>query len=232
MQKCTLCEGSYLKEIVLERDPRRYFLCKECFLIFAHSDFHLNKEEEKSRYSNHQNRIDQAGYVKFLNRAIFPSLDFISSGMIGLDYGCGPSPTLSKLLLKEGIECFDYDPIFGFDHPLDDYDFIFATECFEHFFLPKEDLQKINSLLKPHGFLSIMTERWVTEEGFKDWYYKNDPTHVSFFHENTFHYISKELNFDIVYQDENRVVILKRNNINQEGHMNGHFRFSDKSSNI
>lgn len=216
MQRCTLCEGSYLKEIVLEKDPRSYFLCKKCFLIFAHSDFHLNKETEKLRYTNHQNGIDQVGYVRFLHRAITPSLDFIRSEMVGLDYGCGPSPTLSKLLSKEGIECFDYDPIFGIDHPLNQYDFIFATECFEHFFYPKKDLQKINSLLKSNGVLSIMTEQWVTEEGFKDWYYKNDPTHVSFFHKNTFEYISSDLNFDIVYQDEDRVVIFRRNNLVKE----------------
>lgn len=210
MLKCTLCEGSRLEEIALKDDLRSYFFCFNCNLIFVNPDFHLSKDAEKSRYSQHHNSIDQHGYVKFLNRAIEPSLAYVNEEMKGLDYGCGPSPTLSKLLRLQGITCFDYDPIFEIDHPYRKYDFVFATECFEHFFFPKKDLQKISSLLRKDGTLSVMTERWSSLEDFNVWYYKNDPTHVSFYHYKTFEFIADAFSYEIVYNDERSVVILKK----------------------
>lgn len=212
MLKCTLCEGSKLKEIVLKNDRRSYFFCINCNLIFVNPDFHLSIDEEKSRYSQHNNSIDQEGYVKFLNRAIEPTLPHLKENMKGLDYGCGPSPTLSELLKLQGINCFDYDPVFEINHPYKKYDFVFATECFEHFFFPKNDLQKLSSLLKKGGTLSVMTERWSSLECFKVWYYKNDPSHVSFYHLKTFEFIADVFNYEIMYQDEKRVIILKKRN--------------------
>ncbi|MDQ3395356.1 MAG: class I SAM-dependent methyltransferase, partial [Bacteroidota bacterium] len=176
----------------------------------AHPKFYLDKETETSRYGHHHNGIDQPGYITFLNRAIEPTLPLLNTAMKGLDYGCGPSPTLSKILLQKGFTCFDFDPLFRFEHPLKSYDFIFATECIEHFFNPSADIRKIVSLLKPNGTLTIMTERWETLDQFKTWYYKNDPTHVSFFHTITFAYISNILGLEKLYQDNNRVIIFKK----------------------
>jgi SAM-dependent methyltransferase len=130
--------------------------------------------------------------------------------MRGLDYGCGPQPTLSKILARFDLVCYDYDPLFDFEHPYREYDFIFATECFEHFHLPGKEFNKIDGLLKPSGHLGIMTERWESLDRFDYWYYKNDPTHVSFFHDKTFSYISKEFGYKIKSADRNRVMVLQK----------------------
>lgn len=210
MHHCPLCLNSELTEINPDNDKRNYYQCEQCLLIFADQKHHLSPEEEKHQYAQHNNGIDQPGYVKFLSQIIEPALNYINEDMIGCDYGCGPVPTLSKLVEREGIRCHDYDPLFNFDHPLEKYDFIFSTECFEHFFTPKEDFIKIDSLLKKEGYLMIMTLQYKDPHQFQDWFYKREDTHVSFYHTNTFKYICNKYNYSIILNDYNRIVILQK----------------------
>jgi SAM-dependent methyltransferase len=207
--ECTLCQNIHLEHIDIENDTRKYILCLSCYLIFTHPQHLLPKSTAKAHYLNHNNTIEQEGYRKFLNRVITPALRFISPGMKGLDYGCGPTPVLSKILEEKGITCYNYDPLFDFDHPLEIYDFVFATECFEHFTVPGTDIKDLLALIKPGGFLGLMTHQWETVDNFKKWYYKNDPTHVSFYHQKTFEYISNQYRLRYQFNDSNRVVILK-----------------------
>lgn len=208
--KCTLCENSILHAIAPEKDKRRYFYCSNCSLIFTNKLFLPAIKEELDLYLLHNNSIEEPGYVNFLNRVIEPALPFFTPGMVGLDYGCGPGPTLSEIVAQSGFRCFNYDPIFDFSHPFLKYDFIFSTECFEHFHHPGIEIQVIYDLLKPGGYLCIMTERWESLEIFENWYYKIDPTHVSFFHKKTFDYIKEKYGFKELYSDHNRVIILQK----------------------
>ncbi len=83
--------------------------------------------------------------------AIDPALPYLTAGMTGLDYGCGPTPTLSVMLRREGIRCEDYDPFFV-GHPLQKtFDFVFSTEAFEHFFHPGREIRKIRALTPRQG---------------------------------------------------------------------------------
>ncbi|MDZ7649747.1 MAG: hypothetical protein U5K54_22820 [Cytophagales bacterium] len=118
-------------------------------MIFVDPKQHIAFEQEKARYEFHNNSDKDAGYVKFLDQIIQPSLPFLNSSMIGLDYGCGPNPTLSGLLARQNLICHNYDPLFGFSHPLEVYDFLFSTETVEHFRYPKSDFMKMDALLKP-----------------------------------------------------------------------------------
>lgn len=191
-------------------DERRYHLCGNCSLIFADPQHHLSLMAEKAYYATHENSIDNPGYVRFLNRIVRPMLPCLDSDMRGLDYGCGPGPTLSLLMGRHGIACDDYDPLFA-DRPLrPPYDFVISTECFEHFHRPSRELRRILSLLRPGGLLGIMTERWTTPEAFADWYYTRDPTHVSFYHANSFEFMCRHFGFTPVWMDASRVAILRR----------------------
>jgi len=40
------------------------------------------------------------------------------------------------------------------------------------------------------GWLGIMTKRVRDQEAFKTWHYKNDPTHIGFFSEATFQWLT------------------------------------------
>lgn len=210
MQECTLCGGRKLEKIDPPNDPRHYFLCRNCCLIFADARFYLSPQEEKRRYLHHQNTIDDAGYVAFLQKAIAPTLPFIPPGSTGLDYGSGPSRVLSQLLGRYSISCHNYDPLFGIDHPGQEYDFIFATECFEHFHHPATEMERILQLLKPGGYLCIMTALWRQQEDFDNWHYKRDATHVSFYHRESISYVARKFNFAGIHDDGERVVILRR----------------------
>lgn len=207
---CPLCDSGDLSLITPKNDKRQYYLCGHCTLIFTDELHLLKPEEEKSCYQLHNNSITEPGYVDFLNRVINPSLEFINEEMKGLDFGCGPGPVLSKLLHEKGIYCDIYDPFFYPDYPEGTYNFIFSTETFEHFHNPKREIEKIDHLLQPGAFLCIMTERWESQERFENWYYKNDPTHVCFYHDKTFDFIAGEYNMEKIYSDRNRVVILKK----------------------
>lgn len=210
MGYCTLCGSKEILPVDPSRDSRSYYHCRNCHLIFVDRRYHLPKETERSRYTLHQNGVHNEGYVAFLQRVIQPCLPFLTPQMRGLDYGCGPAPTLSKVLADRHLVCYDYDPLFGFTHPHQEYDFIFATECFEHFFLPGKEFANIDGLLTSKGYLAIMTEQWETPAQFREWYYKRDPTHVSFFHRKTFSYICANFGYQIKYAEGNRIIILQK----------------------
>ncbi|PLX08143.1 MAG: hypothetical protein C0596_07540 [Marinilabiliales bacterium] len=206
---CTLCKSpdTYLFENVNERD---YHKCNSCDLVFLDPKHFLDTDEEKSRYNFHQNNIEDKGYIEFLNRVIQPAKEFISKDDIGLDFGCGPNPVLAQMIEKDGNKCDYYDPIFFPEIRKEDYNFIFATECFEHFYNPKKELNTIVSLLKLGGVLSVMTELNLKFLDFANWYYIKDPTHVCFYSENTVEFICKTFGFENIFSDKNRVFVLKK----------------------
>lgn len=167
-------------------------------------------ESERERYEKHQNSIHDFGYISFLNIAIEATLPFLESGMKGLDFGCGPNPVLSQLLEKRGLPCAWYDPFFFPDKPECTFDFIFATECVEHFHNPRAEFLYISSLLNKEGILTIMTSMWDEESSLKDWYYLRDYTHVSIFHPKTIEFIADAFDFNTVYTDQKKVVVLRK----------------------
>ena len=210
MVSCPLCLNKKSLMSIEGPDKRIYTKCNDCQLIFTGKRFHPSVDQERQRYSEHNNGVEYPGYVKFLNQAIEPALPHLSRNMNGLDFGCGPTPALSVLLKRQGYKCDDYDPLFFPEITGKVYDYIFATECFEHFFFPGKEIQKIYQMLGPQGFLIIMTETWKMEESFSCWYYACDNTHVSFYHSRTFEFIAERFGF-VSYKSNNaRVVILQK----------------------
>jgi len=210
MKKCPLCGSSNIKDSLKGPDKRIFYLCGVCCLITADKSHRLGREEEKKRYLSHNNGIEHKGYVDFLNRVINPAMRYIKPGMKGLDYGCGPSPTISVLLEKKGLYCENYDPIFfpkGIKKSR--YDFIFSTECFEHFFSPYREIKRLISHIKKGGFLAVMTELWENPSNFGRWYYARDNTHVSFYHADTMRWIESHFGLYPAYNDNKRVFIYK-----------------------
>jgi SAM-dependent methyltransferase len=206
---CRLCSNTELRELN-GTDQRNYYFCDKCYSVNVHTKEFIDKIQEKEIYLTHNNGIEYDGYVNFLRRAIDPALDFIERDMKGLDYGCGYAPTLSKILESEGYTCEDYDPFFFRNELTGNYDFIFSTEVFEHFFEPNSEIEKLTNLLKDNGYLIAMTERWKNLEEFSDWYYTKDPTHVFFYHTKTFDYICKYYGYKKMFDDGNRVTILRK----------------------
>ena len=211
---CPLCLNKKQFTKVKGPDTRAYLECNRCNLIFTEIQHLPTAKNEKKRYLTHNNGIEHPEYVEFLNRAIVPSLNYINTQMKGLDFGCGPTRTLSQLLSKQNLSCENYDPFFFPELPEGPFDFIFATECFEHFFFPSREIKKLYELLKPEGILTIMTEKWTSLEKFSKWVYAKDNTHVSFYHEKSIHYIINKYGFTLLESNHPNVVILQKH-VNQ-----------------
>lgn len=207
---CPLCACSAPFTHFVGPKDRGYLLCPNCQLIFMERTFLPDHATEKERYEAHQNGPQDDGYVRFLNQAITPALPWLNRKMRGLDYGCGPTPTLSGLLKAHDLHCDNYDPYFFPELPENHFDFIFATEVVEHFYNPGQELQRISGYLKQGGILTIMTEPWVAVAGFADWHYAKDVTHVCFYHANTIDYICSHYGFEILNKDNPRVTVFRK----------------------
>ncbi|CAG34730.1 class I SAM-dependent methyltransferase [Desulfotalea psychrophila] len=191
---CPLCKEC--ASHFYHRDRRRTYLhCPVCDLVFVPDSFHLSQQESKREYDLHQNSPDDAGYRKFLSRLLQPVLARIAAGACGLDFGCGPGPTLSILFEERGHVMAIYDPIYAPDQRVfaEQYDFITSSEVFEHLQDPWMEIERLWACLKPEGVLAVMTKRVLTKELFANWHYKNDPTHICFFSESTVQWLGKKL---------------------------------------
>ncbi|MBF0254166.1 MAG: class I SAM-dependent methyltransferase [Candidatus Omnitrophica bacterium] len=193
----------------------RVFLeCGHCGLVRAAGEAPLSVEEKRKRYLLHENSAESAGYREFLSQAIRPARPYLVPGARGLDFGCGPGPVLSMLLREEGFVMDDYDPLF-FDGPLrPPYDFVFSTECFEHFEDPAGDIAEVVTLVRDGGVLAVMTELWDDSVDFGRWAYTYDETHVSFYSLKTFGYIGRKFGVRLVAGDNRRVMVFRKNGSN------------------
>jgi ribosomal protein L37AE/L43A len=208
---CPLCYCDEDKALVHRtRKGRFYWHCRGCDLIFVDPHERPTAQREKAIYQHHQNSPEHPGYVTFLRRILDPALPLLTSAMRGLDYGCGPGPTLSVLLEHEGISCHNYDPLFFPDLPAGPFDFIFATECFEHFHTPDRELQRLQNLLQSGGYLFVMTSLWHEDIDLPNWPYLCDPTHVSFYHQRTFEHFCHVYGFELLACYDGRVLLLQK----------------------
>lgn len=191
--RCPLCGTSEVE--FFHRDPKReYLFCPECHLVFVPPRYHLSRAAEKACYDQHQNSPADAQYRRFLGRLFRPLVRRLPEGAQGLDFGSGPGPTLSVMLSEAGFPTAIYDPFYAPNPSVweREYDFITASEVVEHLHRPMIDLQRLWNALKPGGWLGIMTKRVADVNAFADWHYKNDPTHVAFFAEETFVWLARK----------------------------------------
>jgi SAM-dependent methyltransferase len=170
------------------RDRKREYLrCGQCALVFVPGEYHLEPAAERAEYQLHQNSPDDDGYRAFLSRLQAPLCQRLPAHSSGLDFGCGPGPTLSVMLEEQGHRVALYDPFFFPDTSClqSEYDFVTATEVVEHLGRPGDVLQQLWRCLRGGGYLGVMTKLVTGREAFRAWHYKNDATHVSFFSEQT-----------------------------------------------
>ena len=181
-----MCLGGQISPYLTDQ-RRRYLVCDDCALVFVPANCFLDRAAERAEYDLHQNEIYDPGYRAFLSRLSAPLVQRLAPGARGLDFGCGPGPALALMLRERGFSVALYD---SFYHPDDSvlqahYDFICATEVVEHLHRPGPELQRLWALLKPGGWLGVMTKLVRDRQAFANWHYKNDPTHVCFFSEDT-----------------------------------------------
>ena len=210
---CPLCSGVQVRPFAEVRS-RKFFRCEVCRLTYLDPQQRLGPLEEWKRYRTHRNDPYDEGYRKFLNRLARPLLMCLGKGAKGLDYGCGPGPTLSVMFQEKGFAMDIYDPFFAPFHNVfsKSYDFITCSETAEHFFCPGAEFRRLARMLRPGGRLGVMTEMQEDDDAFVHWHYIRDPTHVSFYHIHTMEWIAREHGWNMERPEKN-VVLFQKNSI-------------------
>lgn len=168
---------------------------------------------ELARYRLHHNAPADPDYRRFLNQLAQPLLERLAPGMEGLDYGCGPGPALAAMLTEVGHRVRVYDPFFSPNTEVlqQTYDFITCTEVVEHFHRPALEFARFNALLKPGGWLGIMTCFQTDDSRFDHWQYRRDLTHVVFYRRETFRHLAAHYGWDCEIPIKDVVLLHKRN---------------------
>ncbi len=204
LEPCPLCRFG-ATEIICRDQHRHYRRCEQCKLVFVPPTEHLSLEDEKAIYDYHENDPNDPGYRQFLSRLATPLNNLLPLHSRGLDFGCGPGPTLSLMLREQGHTVYEYDPFYANDPALleQKYDFICATEVVEHLRQPQEVFERLFSMLRPEGVLGIMTKTIPQLSKFSDWHYTRDLTHIAFYDAATLRHIARNYGYrlDILRSD-------------------------------
>lgn len=185
--RCPVCRLAELRHFATV-DGQDYRRCDRCAATVLDPRRHPSAAEERAVYEQHRNDPDDAGYRRFLARLAEPLLARLAPASRGLDYGCGPGPALAAMLREAGHAVALYDPFFRSDRSAlcATYDFVACTEVAEHFHRPAEELDRLGGLLRPGGWLAVMTCFQTDDARFAAWHYRRDPTHVVFYRDETF----------------------------------------------
>ncbi len=201
MTKCKIC-GCLTSSFI--ENKKKYYYCSSCSFVFLDSSFIVSPKLEKERYLKHENTLSNKGYVSMLS-------SFISKIPVHghvLDFGCGPTLVLKKLISKKGFSVDAYDKYF---HPceLSKYDVITCTEVVEHLSDPLSTLKMLKEHLNSSGCIAVMT--LFHPKDLSGWWYLSDETHISFFDKKTFVKMGLLLDMDVEFINDKNVVVLKKN---------------------
>ncbi len=185
--RCPVCRAERLADFGLF-DGKGYWRCDACGARGMNPGHYPGAAAERAEYDRHENVVDDPGYRRFLDRLAAPLLARLAPSARGLDYGCGPGPALAAMLREAGHAVALFDPLYAPDPaPLaDSYDFITCTEVAEHFHRPAEEFDRLGTMLRPGGWLAVMTCFQTDDARFGGWHYRKDPTHVVFYRAETF----------------------------------------------
>ena len=211
IQACRVCLSTEV-ELYQTVGGKAYWHCRDCRAVWIDAAHLPDEQAELNRYRLHHNAPADPGYRRFLDQLAQPLLARLAPGSEGLDYGCGPGPALAQMMIEAGHCVRLYDP---FVHPdasalQGTYDFITCTEVVEHFHHPAAEFARLDRLLRPGGWLAIMTCFLTADEHFADWYYRRDLTHVVFYREETFRLLEARFNWYCEIPAQNIVFMRKK----------------------
>ncbi len=163
--------------------------CTQCGCFFKSPTTHQSIEAQKQRYDLHENHEEDPGYRRYFQRFLDFVLPLVGSPATALDFGCGSSTLLAKMLEAQGVVCEAYDPLYHPDtqYHSKKYELIVSTEVFEHLHDPGATFGVLLDRLEEGGYMAIQTA-FAPESiaAYRRWYYRQDPTHIVFFATQTF----------------------------------------------
>ncbi len=207
---CPLC-GTAGPSFYYRGRARSFWRCGRCALVFVPPAERVDRATEKARYDTHRNDPGDPMYRRFLARVAEPLLARLPANAEGLDFGCGPGPALAAMLRERGLDVALYDPFYAADESVwsRTYDFITATEVLEHLHDPARELDRLFRVLRPGGWLGVMTRPIKSPAALDNWHYIRDLTHVCFYSRETFDHIGERWGAE-VWEIEEDVVLLRK----------------------
>ena len=211
--QCKICQGP--TEVFFDDYMQcKTYHCKSCEFIFKDETAIISTEKELKVYEQHNNTEENLGYVAmfqdFMEKTFLPYREEISTV---LDFGSGPNPVLATLMRREGFEVAYYDKFFAPEPVFKDksYDLITSTEVIEHI----DDIPEVMALfshhLKHNGYLALMTQFHPDDTAaYLNWWYRRDPTHISFFRPETFRVLAMNYGFKLLYHDDKKLILLQK----------------------
>ncbi len=209
--RCPLCHEPEPAPFARLREGA-YWRCSACGLTFLDPQWHPGPETERAQYETHENDPLDPGYRRFLGRLAEPLVARLPAGAEGLDYGCGPGPALAMMLREAGFPTSVFDPFYAPQtKPLErQWDFITCTEVVEHFHHPAVEFDRLFGLLRPGGWLGVMTELLTDDARFAGWRYRRDPTHVAFYSDRVLTWIARHYACELVRPGRNVALFRRR----------------------
>ncbi|MEX0610264.1 MAG: class I SAM-dependent methyltransferase [Balneolaceae bacterium] len=167
-------------------------------------------DEEITRYESHNNDIEDPRYQKFVSPLVDRITALFGKDSLGLDFGSGTGPVITKMLHEKGYSINNFDPFFDNNPEVLNikYDYIVSCEVIEHFHQPYKEFSRLREMLKPQGALLLKTDMYTEDVDFHSWYYKSDETHVIFYHPKSLEWIKSALNFSKLEQDGRHITLL------------------------
>jgi len=173
-----------------------------------------SKEAEKADYQKHENSLNSPGYVTMFGNFIASVIDpYIQAPAKVLEFGSGPGPVLAYLLKEKGFDVDQYDPYFSPEKVYEGklYDLITSTEVIEHLKNPLKEFKLLVNLLKPGGYLALMTKFHLDNEDiFWQWQYRREKSHIAFYKEDTLKYLAEKYRFKKVFCDHEKIYLLQK----------------------
>lgn len=210
---CHICGNFELEEYV--DGTRRFLRCggmEGCGIVFVHPECYLTPQKQSERYLLHRNILEPAdakgGYRSFLAKFADTVLDYMRNTSTEhklssiFDYGSGPEPALMQLLteyklsgrLADTTEIRGWDPFFAPTTPFfkNGADLVLCLEVAEHFENPTEGFAGLARASRLGGIVALQT--MIVPQNytdFKNWWYKEDSTHVNFYSKNALELCAK-----------------------------------------
>jgi len=207
---CTLCQSDNTYDLFC--GGKIYYRCRQCRLVFLDPQFYLDPIEEKARYDRYENDVEDPDYLSFLSRSFNEVVRQIRPPARGLDFGCGNGPALAAMARKAGYTMKVYDKFYADDRDVLDltYDFITCTEVAEHLADPAKELGRLWQQLEPGGLLVIQTKRVLGDERFKTWFYRDYPTHITFFAQASFEWLAEQWRTIVHFPHDDVALFVKK----------------------
>ena len=191
-----------------------YYRCQDCGFVFLDDKHRVDVVREKKQYDQHNNSLENEGYVQMFEDFIEVAIvSYLKKIQTALDFGSGPTPVFSELLKRRGLEVDIYDLYYAPKKVYEgkSYDLITSTEVFEHLSKPLETLQILTKHLKKGGYLVLMTKFPPKEdEVFLNWWYRRDPTHISFFTPKSFEVMAQKVGLKVLKTINDNVVVFQK----------------------